>query len=70
MGVFFFLVIYILFRNFMESFSKKIVKTSNFVEVMRKWDGEVSVLGNFNLLSVATHISIFWREVYSLIKPT
>ena len=55
----------------MESFSKKkIVKTSNFVEVMRKWDGEVLVLGNFNLLSVATHISMFCREVYSLITPT
>ena len=51
-----------------ELFKKKIIKTSNFVEVMRKWDGEVLVLGNFNLLSVATHISIFWREVYSLIS--
>ena len=61
-GGIFFLVSYISIQEFYgELFKKKIIKTSNFVEVMRKWDGEVLVLGNFNLLSVATHISIFSR---------
>ena len=51
-----------------ELFKKKSLKRPILLKLCANGSGEVLVLGNFNLLSVATHISIFCREVYSLIS--